>query len=119
MFRDEIHDFGKNGVSRRKQLGVIAGAPLVPIAKGFPFFSVLTRTKDVTLGRENEIWADGKCEIGEPGFEQIHRATGVDRPDRTGVLQFANHFHAPRVEDWFANSRHECAVEIDAEQFDW
>ena len=58
LSRYEIHDFGKNRVSRRKQLGVIAGTPLVPIAERLPFISILPGTENIALGRKNEIWAD-------------------------------------------------------------
>ena len=97
---------------------MIAGAALVPVAKRFPFISIAPRTKNIALSREDKIWLDGKREIGESGFEQIDGAAGVDRPDRTGPLQFANQFHALRVENWLANAGHECAIEIDAEEFD-
>src|ERR1051326_4198626 len=61
----EIHNLRKNGVGRGKQLRMIAGAALVPVAERFPFVSVLPRTKNIALGGENEIGADGKCEIGD------------------------------------------------------
>jgi hypothetical protein len=79
----------------------------------------LPGAKNIALCRENEVWPDREGETCQTGFEQIDRTTGVDRPERANILQFANQFHAPRVEYWFANSRHKRAVEIDAQQFDW
>src|SRR5437773_4294094 len=55
----EIHDFGKDRVSRRKQFGVISRTPLVPIAKWLPFISVLAGTKNIPFGCKDKIWADG------------------------------------------------------------
>ena len=97
---------------------MISCALLVPIPKWLPFLSILAGAKDVALGCKDEVWADGECEINESGFEKINGTTRVYRPDRTGALQFANQFHARRIENWFANARHECAIEIDAQQFD-
>src|SRR6516225_1820567 len=65
----EIHDFGKDRVSRRKQYGVISRTTLVPIPKWLPFISVLAGAKDIAFGCKDEIWTDGKCEISEPGLE--------------------------------------------------
>ena len=98
---------------------MITRAALIPIPKWLPFVSVLPRAKNIPLGREDEVRADGKCEIGETRFEQINGTTRVNRPDRTGILQFANQFHALRVQNWFANSGHQGAIEINAQQFDW
>src|SRR6266536_1017749 len=83
----EIHDFGKDRVSRRKQFGVVARAPLVPIPKWLPFISVLAGAKDIAFGCKDEIWADGECEISKPGFEQINGTARVNRPDRASLLQ--------------------------------
>ena len=69
LSRHEIHHFGEYRVSRRKQLGVIACAAFVPVAKRLPFVSVLSGTKNIALSREDEVRADRQCEIGEPGFE--------------------------------------------------
>src|SRR5436309_366902 len=114
----EIHDFGQHRVSRRKQFGVISRAALVPVAKWLPLVSILPRAKDIALGCEDEVWADRKCEISEPGFEKVNGTTRVYRPDRASLLQFANQFHALRIENRFAHPRDECAIEIDAQQFD-
>jgi hypothetical protein len=114
----EIHDFGKDRVSRRKQFGVVSRAALVPIPEWLPLLSILPRAKNIALGCEDEVWADWKCEISEPGFEKVNGATRVYRQERASLLQFANQFHALRIENWFANARHECAIEIDAQQFD-
>src|SRR6266404_7221626 len=64
----EIHDFGKDRVSRRKQFGVISRTPLVPIPKWLPFISVLAGPENVAFGCKDEIWTDGECEIREPGL---------------------------------------------------
>jgi hypothetical protein len=80
--------------------------------------SILPPAKNIALGCENEIWTDRECEISESGLEQINGTARINRPDRAGALQFANQLHALRVENWFANSRHQRSVEIDAEQFD-
>jgi hypothetical protein len=58
---------------------------------------------------------DRECERSESGFEQINGTASVNRPERAGTLQFANQLHTLRVENWFANSGHQRAVEIDAE----
>jgi hypothetical protein len=115
----EINHLGQDGVSRRKQFGVISRAPLVPIPKWFPLVSILPGAKHIALGCEDEIRPDVECEISEPGLEQINGTTRVNRPDGASLLQFANQFHALRIENGFANVRHECAVEIDAQKFDW
>src|SRR6266436_770463 len=65
----EIHDFGKDRVSRKKQFGVVSRAPLVPIPKWLPFVSVLAGAKNIAFGCKDEIWTDGECEISEPGLE--------------------------------------------------
>ncbi len=114
----EIDDFGKDRVSQRKQFGVISRAPLVPVPKWLPFVSVLAGTKNIALSRENEVWADRECKISESGFEKINGTTRVYRPDRASLLQFANQFHALRIENRFTNPRHKRAIEIDAQQFD-
>src|SRR5260370_40849116 len=54
----EVDHFGEDRLCRRKQLGVIARAALVPIAERLPFVSILPGTKNVTFSRENEIRAD-------------------------------------------------------------
>ena len=82
----EIHNLRENRVSRRKQLGVVAGAALVPVAERFPFVSILPGTKNIALCRENEVWLNRECEIGEAGFEKIDRTARVNRPERTGIL---------------------------------
>src|SRR2546423_67811 len=61
----EIYDFSKNGISRTKQVAVIARTALVPIAEGFPFVSVPPRTKDISLRCENEVGPNRKREIGQ------------------------------------------------------
>jgi len=75
----------------------------------------LAGAKNISLGCQDEVWADGECEIGQPGFEEVNGTTRINRPDRAGALQFANQFHTLRVENWFANPRHECAIKIDAQ----
>src|ERR1041385_8399222 len=56
----EINNFHENRVSRRKQLAVVPGTALVPIAERFPFVSILRGTKNIALCSENEIWPNGK-----------------------------------------------------------
>src|SRR5436190_1981980 len=55
LIRGEIHKFSQDGTSRRKQVGMIACASLVPIAERFPSLAVLSRTKNIALGRQDEI----------------------------------------------------------------
>src|SRR5215471_9413819 len=55
LIRNEIHEFSQDGTSRRKQVGMIARATLVPITERFPFLANPSRTKNVSLGGENEI----------------------------------------------------------------
>src|SRR5262249_38032691 len=68
LIRGEIHKFGQDGTSRRKQVGMISRASLVPIAERFPFLAVSSRTKDVAFGRENEIRAKRERELGHALF---------------------------------------------------
>src|SRR5262249_438295 len=114
----EIHELVNYRLNRRKQLRVIVRAAFVPVAKRLPLVSVASPTKNIALSCQDEVRADRECEIREAGFEQINRTPRIDRPDRAGFLQFANQFHALRVENWLANPRHERAVKIYAEQFD-
>src|SRR5262249_52113848 len=58
LIRNEIHEFSKDRTSRRKQVGMIARATLVPITERFPFLAIPSRTKNVSLGSENEIRAN-------------------------------------------------------------
>src|SRR5881394_4230271 len=74
LIRGEIHKFSQDGTSRRKQVGMIARASLVPIAERFPFLAVSSRTKNVAFGRENEIRTNRQRELREACFEQIDRA---------------------------------------------
>src|SRR5258707_14126881 len=85
LIRGEIHEFSQDRTSRGKQVGMIARASLVPIAERFPFFAVLSWTKNVAFGRENEIRTNRQRELGETFFKQINRAPSVDRPDRTSA----------------------------------
>src|SRR5436190_5116466 len=55
LVRSEIHEFSEHGTSRRKQIGMISRASLVPIAERFPSLAVWSGTKNVAFGRENEI----------------------------------------------------------------
>src|SRR6185369_1618927 len=55
LIRGEIHEFSQDGPSRRKQIDMIAGASVVPIAERFPFLAVLCRTKNVALSRQDKI----------------------------------------------------------------
>src|ERR1700688_5023081 len=82
----EIHNLRENRVSRRKQLGVVPGAALVPVAERFPFVSILPGTKNIALCSENEVWLNRECEIGEARFEEIDRTTCLNRPHDTGIL---------------------------------
>src|SRR4029077_20392028 len=115
----EIHEFSQDGTSRRKQVGMIARAPLVPIAEWFPFLAVLHRTKNIAFGRENEIRTNRQRELGETLFKQIDRAPSVDRPDRASVLQIANQLHTLRVEHRFVRTRNKRPIKIDTEQPNW
>ena len=112
----EVDDFRENRLGRKKQFGVIPRTAFVPIAKRLPFVPIWPATENIALGGKNEIRVDRECEICQSGFEQIDRATRINRPDRARVTQFANQFHALRIENRFADTRNERAVEIDAEQ---
>ncbi len=98
---------------------MIARASLVPIAERFPFLAVLSRTKNVAFGRENEIRTNRERELGKTFFEQIDRAPRVDRPDRASVLQLANQLHTLRVEHRFGSTRNKRPIKIDTEQPNW
>src|SRR4029077_10603849 len=98
---------------------MVARAALVPIAKRFPFFAVVTRTENLAFGRQNKIGTHRKFEIGQAGFEQIDRTAGVNREKNAAVLQIADQLHAGLVQDWFTLARDERAVEIDTEKFDF
>ena len=65
LILNEIDEFSQDGTSRRKQVGMIARASLIPVAERLPFLAVLARTKDVAFGRENEIRTNWKCELGK------------------------------------------------------
>src|SRR5215469_5529751 len=69
LIRGEIHKFSQDGTSRRKQVGMIARASIVPIAERFPFLAVSSWTKNVAFGRENEIRTNRECELGQTRFE--------------------------------------------------
>src|SRR5206468_12735164 len=98
LIRGEIHKFSQHRTSRRKQLGMIARASVVPIAERFPFLAVSRRTKNVAFSRENEIRTNRYRELRETFLKQINRAPSVDRPDRASVLQLANQLHTLPVE---------------------
>src|SRR5262249_24566923 len=68
LIRGEIHEFSQDGTSRRKQIGMIARASLVPIAERFPFLAALSWTKNVALSRQDEIGPNRQRELGEPFF---------------------------------------------------
>src|SRR5262245_43387360 len=55
LVRGEIDEFSQHGISRRKQLRVIARASIIPVTERFPLFAILSRTKNVALSSENEI----------------------------------------------------------------
>src|SRR5262245_42958298 len=82
LARSEVHEFSQDGTSRRKQVGMIARASLVPIAERFPFLAILSRTKNVAFGGQNKIRTNRQCELGETFLKQIDRAPCVDGPDR-------------------------------------
>src|ERR1043166_2676463 len=113
----KIDNLGEDGLRRVKKLSVLERATLVPVAKGFPFLSILPWTKHVAFARENEIGPHGKGEIGEAGFKEIDRAAGIDCEKRAVVLQIADQFHATIVEHRLAHARDESAIEIDTEKF--
>src|SRR5713101_1157237 len=93
----KVDDFREHGLGRVKKLGVLARTTFVPVAKRFPFLSILSRPKHVAFAGENEIGSHRKREIGEAGFEEIDRATGVDREKDAIALQIANQIHATIV----------------------
>src|SRR5215831_9229192 len=111
----KIDYLGEHGLRCREQLNVIPGAAIVPIAERLPFVAVSAGTKDVALGCQNEIRTDWDFEICKPGFEQIDRASSVDCPARTCILQLTNQFHALPIQCRFANVRDERSVKIDTE----
>ena len=119
LIRGEIHEFSQDGTSRRKQVGMIARASVVPIAERFPFLTLSCRTKNVAFGRENEIRTNRERELGDAFFEQIDRAPRVDRPDRASILQLANQLHTLRVEHRFGSTRNKRPIKIDTEQSNW
>src|ERR1700745_4116933 len=69
LIGDEIHEFSQDGTGRRKQVGMIARASLVPITVRFPFLAVSSRTKNVAFSRENEIRTNRERELGQTRFE--------------------------------------------------
>src|SRR5437762_10687204 len=115
LIRGEIHKFSYDGTSRRKQVGMIARASLVPIAERFPSLAVLSRTKNIALGRQDEIRTNRQGELGETFFKQIDRAPRVDRPDRATILQLANQLHTSGVEHRFGSTRNKRPIKIDTE----
>ena len=56
----EIDHLRDHGRGRSEKLGVFARAALIPVAEGFPRFSVLPRTKNITLARQDEVWPHRK-----------------------------------------------------------
>src|SRR2546423_5563075 len=95
---------------------MIPRAMIVPITERLPFFAVCARTKNFAFGRENEIGPHRELEIGQAGFEQIDRTTGINRKLRAGALELANQFHAIAIEHRLADARDERPVEVDAEK---
>src|SRR5262245_38742979 len=55
LISSEIHEFRQDRMSRRKQVGMISRASLVPIAERFPFLVVSSRTENIAFSRQNEI----------------------------------------------------------------
>src|SRR5262249_33816493 len=119
LIRGEIHELSEDRTSRRKQIGMIARAPLVPIAERFPFLVVLSRTKNVAFGRQDEIRTNRQRELDKTSFEQIDGTPRVDRPDRASVLQLANQLHTLRVEHRFGRTRNKRPIKIGTEKSNW
>src|SRR5207244_5072349 len=97
----------------------IARAARVPIAERLPFFAVVARTENFALGRQNKIGSHRKLEVGQTGFKQIDRTTGINREQNAITLQIANQLHASTVQNRFAYMRNEGAVEINAQEADF
>src|SRR4029077_18930516 len=119
LIRGKVHEFSQDGTSRGKQVGMIARASVVPIAERFPFLAVLSRTKNVAFGCENEIRTNRYRVLGETFLKQIDRPPCVDSPDRASILQLANQLHTLRVEHRFGNTRNKRPIKIDTEQSNW
>src|ERR1700720_891517 len=51
----EIDHLRDDGRGRSEKLGVFSRAALIPVAEGFPWFSVLSRTENIALARQDEV----------------------------------------------------------------
>ena len=89
---------------------------LVPATECFPVVAILPGPKNVAFGREDKIGGGSGMKNQLNRIEQIDGATSIDCPHRAGVLQFANQFHAPRIENRFADARNECSIKIQTQK---
>src|SRR4029453_5461423 len=112
----EVDNLSEHGLCRKKQRVGNLSTALIPTTESFPFVAILPRPKNVAFGREDEIWADRELKMSQTRVEQADRATSIDCPHRAGVLQFANQFHALRIENRFADARNERAIKIQTEK---
>jgi hypothetical protein len=60
-----------------KKLGMFAGHPFIPVAKGLPTIAVCRRPKDVAFAGQDKVRMDRELEVGQAGLEQVYRSPGV------------------------------------------